>query len=258
MDRMIQLAVGNCGGAFPGARNGLVKLEFAISALVSCRALAWVENRLLRLSDKSRRCLAMHGAIYGCKAGLEWKKHSEDFTNAIYAGMWEYWKSEERKHPYCENITGCNTAGNVVEALMGVAWLHLHGDLVSVDEFRTSLLSHDLDAYEVVAGDVFSFLKEHEHQSVGPVSWITFVEEAVIGYKEVWKACPWIQCSKSGYVADLQLCHVEALRLGHVSGFPFHMRNRWPPTRLGIQSWEDKIEIEKEMQQIKVQWRMMN
>ena len=54
--------------------------------------------------------------------------------------------------------------------------------------------------------------------------WVPIVELAILGMESVWNACPWIQTTKSTYNIQLMLDHLDALRFGFISGYPFFCR----------------------------------
>ena len=210
----------NCSDAYPAAQPGLQALDLAVGVMVSGNLMAFVENHLLGLPESVCRLLSHYSAVGGCLAGHQWEERSHDATNVIYAMVWEYWKGEEHflKFPTCNSIT----AGNIVEALLGVAWIHLHHNE-----------GQDLDA--LLVSDA---LKEKASQFVRDwgskcAAWEPVLEHAINGVHRVWEACPWVQTSKAAYNPELMQKHLQALRLGFPSGLPFH-NHRLPVFPLAI------------------------
>ena len=63
--------------------------------------LGFIENTLLDLKEKSRRCLAMYGCMNGLSSGKDWQSAGYDATNCIYAGVWKIWLMQHQgQHPY--------------------------------------------------------------------------------------------------------------------------------------------------------------
>ena len=205
----------NCTSAYYSARPGLEALVLGIDELINTGFLEVVEHSLLPLKSKVRRLLSHYGAVGGCSAAHEWREKSFDAMNVIYSSAWEYWKGEANisKFPSCKSITHWNTAGNVVEALLGVAWIHLH-----LPE------GHYLDAIYVSDAEqkqAWEFVR-----AWGPTcqNRTLALEHAIMGMRSIWEACPWIQIGKAHYDHELMQSHLEALRLGFHCGAPFHAR----------------------------------
>ena len=83
---------------------------------------------LHRFHEANHGNVSNYGVVGGCLAGHQWRTRSYDATNVIYASVWEFWKGEEHwaKFPTCRCITHWNAAGNIIEALLGAAWIHPH------------------------------------------------------------------------------------------------------------------------------------
>ena len=77
------------------------------------------------MPEAVRRLLSHYGAVGGLVAGHQREHKSYDATNVPYATVWEYWKLEEvyKEFLRCRGITNVNTAGNIMEALLGIAWI---------------------------------------------------------------------------------------------------------------------------------------
>ena len=240
MESQIIKATMECSCAYPAARPGLQDLLVAVNEIVDTNLMALVENELLCLSVKARRLLSHYGAVGGCSAGHNWVDKSYDATNVIYAAVWEYWKGAEHwsQFPSCQKITHWNTAGNIVEALLGVAWIHLHHPQ-----------GQDLDAIEVSDAEkeeAWGFVRAWGSQCAvhAPV-----LEHGIIGMLKVYEACPCIQTCKAAYNNELMQAHLEALRLGFPSGLPFYVR-RLPVFPLAIhpQMYPEDIRCELEQE----------
>ena len=208
-------ATADCARARPCAQPGLHALVAGVNVMVKDHVMTFVEVYLLSLGEKSRRLLSHYGAVNGCFAGHEWREMSYDANNLIYASVWEYWKGEEHYLgcPTCRNITNCKSAGNILEALLGAAWLHLHHPSAQALDaiYVTDAHQEEARAFVRTWGSLCAF--------IAPV-----LEHAIIGMQEIWKACPWIQTTKHAYNRELMQTHLEALRLGFPSGFPFYIR----------------------------------
>ena len=111
--------------AYPAAQRGLQYLFTAVGDMVDLKIMQFVETNLLQLPERVRRLFSHFGAVRGLDAGYLWAHYSHDATNVVYASVWELWKLEEvsGRFPICRSITNVNTAGNVVEALLGIAWI---------------------------------------------------------------------------------------------------------------------------------------
>ena len=114
--------------AYPAAQRGLQDLERAVARLVDQKTMQFVETHLLQLHERVRRLFSHFGAVRALAAGHLWPQLSYDATNVVYASVWELWKLEERseRFPYCRSITNVKSAGNIVEALLGIAWICRH------------------------------------------------------------------------------------------------------------------------------------
>ena len=114
--------------AYPAAQRGLQDLERAVARLVDQKTMQFVETHLLQLHERVRRLFSHFGAVRALAAGHLWPQLSYDATNVVYASVWELWKLEERskRFPHCRSITNPKSAGNIVEALLGIAWICRH------------------------------------------------------------------------------------------------------------------------------------
>ena len=130
--------------------------------------MGFVERNLLPLLEVERRLLSHYGAVHGLAAGGMWLTNSHDATNGIYGAVWEYWKmdTDSRKFPYCHSITNSNTAGNLLEAIMGLAWIHQHhcGDM---DALSVSRACED---------NVTRFVREW---GLAMCAWVPVLEDAI-------------------------------------------------------------------------------
>ena len=211
-------------GSYPAAEQGLRDLNSAIFFMVKNDYMTFVEDKLLALPEKVRRLLSHYGAVGGCSAGYQWMEKNHDAENVNYACLWEYWKGEEQSSKFtaCGSIIHWNTAGNIIEALIGVAWIHLHHPK-----------EQHLDAIYVNGN-----LQDVAHNFVSTwgakcTTWIPVVEMAFNGLAYVFQACPWFRPFKSNYNPALVQTHLEALRLGFSIGLPFH-RHKVPVFPLSI------------------------
>ena len=64
--------------------------------------------------------------------------------------------------------------------------------------------------------------------------------------ESVWNACPWIQTTKWAYDRQLMQYHVEALRLGFMSGNPFFRRKVPVFPVISFHKYPDDIRLELE------------
>jgi hypothetical protein len=229
-DLISREAKGNCEKAFAPAREGLEKLEYAVLSLTKGRFMDYVETKLLQLSEGARSCLSHYGAQNGLSAGYSWQTKSYDATNVIYAGVWEAWKDVEhfQAYPRCRKVTAVNDAGKTMEAVLGVAWLQVHGRGDLAPELRQRLDDDQMHAFSDVAAEVFNFVLS---DGLEPVRWVLTLERGLKGYNEVWNACPWIRCTTEGYNSVCQRKHIEALHFGFASGTPFIKRGVDPLSR---------------------------
>jgi hypothetical protein len=118
--RNVRHSYNNYCEAYPAAQPGLEALNLAVDAMVKGELMAFVENHLLHLPQIVRRLFSHYGVVGGCLSRHQWEESSYDATNVIYSSMWEYWKGT------CRSNTQLNNVGNIVEVLLGVAWIHLH------------------------------------------------------------------------------------------------------------------------------------
>jgi len=102
----------------PRMRELFMYFEASIQLMVKGKLMDFVEHRLLSLSNRERRLLASYGAV---RSGGDWF----DANNVIYAQVFEYWKSQEvwNRFSSCRQVTELNSAGNIMEAILGTAWL---------------------------------------------------------------------------------------------------------------------------------------
>jgi hypothetical protein len=214
-EKQFRRAEANCSIGLPSAQPGLQALVVAVDEMINANLLEIVEDHLLCLNEKTRRLLSYYGAVGCCLADQEWAERSYDATHVIYASVWEYWKGEGHwsRFPGCASITNWNSAGNIIEALLGVAWIHIH-----------HRQGQDLDAIQVSdfqQEQAWGFVRAWGAKcaACAPI-----LEHAIIGMNKVWEACPWIQTSKADYNCELVQTHLEALRLGFPSGVPFYVR----------------------------------
>ena len=76
--------------------------------------------------------------------------------------------------------------------------------------------------------------------------WVPIVELAIKGMESVWNACPWIQTTKSAYNIQLMLDHLDALRFGFISGYPFFCRKLPVFPVISFHKYPDDIRLELE------------
>ena len=202
----------SCSLAYPAAQQGLQELELAVDKMVTGNLMGIVEHNLLSLLERERRLLSHYGAVRGLAAGGMWQTNSYDATNCIYGSVWEYWKMDtnSQKFPNCHSITNSNTAGNLLEAIMGIAWIHQHH-------------CGDMDALSVSRACEDNVARFVDEWGLAMHNWVPVLENAIRGVEKVWHACPWIQTTRRNYDSVLAFTHLEALRLGYPSGRPFHI-----------------------------------
>ncbi len=220
VDALFEQARFGCHSTPAGCKSHMENLLCSIFVFRDAGLLDYIESSVLRLKEKSRRCLAMYGAVRGLASGSSWQSDSYDASNCIYAGVWTTWKGETpwNKCPTAQGITNINSAGNVMEAMLGVAWLHKHCTARTIDEFRHYLESDDYDYFVEVADEVFPIIDQF---GSALMPWVVWLEEAITAYKGVWDANPQIQCTTRNYNAEVQDAHIEAVRFGFPSAFPF-------------------------------------
>ena len=179
-------AKGACLRTLPATRPYMESLFQCIYELRGVNLLGFIEQTLLQLRERARRLLAMYGAVHGLASGSSWKSTSYDATNCIYAGVWKMWLMEHppNQHPWARSITNCNTAGNVMEASLGVVWLHQHCRSRTPHEFRHYLSCDEYECYKDVAEEVFNIIHEFGEALL---PWVPWIEGAIIGYKGVWE-----------------------------------------------------------------------
>ena len=207
-----KVAKANCRNAYPAAKQGLVDLELATSVMTLGGLMNFMEHHVVCLPERVRRLLSHYGAVGGTSAGPNWREQSTDSMNLIYATVWERWKGEEQweKFHTCRSITHWNTAGNLVELLMGVGFIHRH--------HREGQVLDAIWVTETQHEQAQDFVRDFGSTIV---EWVPIVELAILGMESVWNACPWIQTSKFAYNIQLMQDHLEALRFGFSFGYPF-------------------------------------
>ena len=212
---LTKLAQANCSNAYPEAKQGLVKLELAMCMMTRGGLMNFMEHYVAQLPEKVRRLLSHYGAVSGLGAGHSWIVQSHDAMNVIYSTVWEHWKGEEAcgRFPWCRSIINWNTAGNLLECLMGVGFIHVH--------HHEGQVLNEISVTETEHEEAQDFVRAFGSTIV---EWVPIVELAILGVESVWNACPWIQTTKGAYKIQLMLDHLHALRFGFISGYPFFRR----------------------------------
>ena len=234
-----EVAKANCRNAYPAAKQGLVDLKLATSVMTLGGLMNFMEHHVVCLPERVRRLLSHYGAVGGMSAGTNWRDQSTDSTNLIYATVWEHWKREEQQEQFhtCRSITNWNTAGNLVELLMGVGFIYCHHpEGKPLDALSVTQKHHD-QAQDFVCrcGSTIA-------------QWVPIAERAIKGMESVWNACPWIQTTNWAYDRQLMQCHVEALRLGFMPGKPFFHRGVFPVISFHTYPDNIRVELEDELQ----------
>ena len=210
------------------------RLNQAIASLMNLQAMDFIEDKIVEgLCREPRKVLSRYGAVGAVAAGHQWHTESFDPTNVIFAMVWEFWlqESHHEKFQSCRNITNCVTAGDILECIMGSAWLwKCHNQEVSerMKAFRKCSASTSCWTYTTSTGDLSDVLSDHEAckfvtahgLQCGKI--VPFLEEAVNAMLAIWKQCPQIQCTRANYNHKLAQSHLDALELGFVSGTPFY------------------------------------
>ena len=228
-----------CRNAYPAAKQGLVDLKLATSVMTLGGLMNFMEHHVVCLPERVRRLLSHYGAVSGLSAGHNWMHQSHDAMNIIYSTVWERWKGEEQWEQFhmCRSITNWNTAGNLVELLMGVGFIHCHHpEGQRLDALWVTEPQHE-QAQDFVC-----------HCGSTIAQWVPIVERAIKGMERVWSACPWIQTTNWAYDRQLMQCHVEALRLGFMSGKPFFHRGVFPVISFHTYPDDIRVELEDELQ----------
>ena len=182
-------------------------------------------------------CLASFGAVNGMASGRDWASLSLDAGNAVYAGVWEAWKAELdwQACPTAASISNVNTAGNVLEAMMGAAWLSefegpaAGGALRDAASFLHLLAVEKLHHFNDVVSNGFLFNVINLGAILQP--WIPLLECAILAYAAIYREHPGMHCTRKTYDPEIQYKHFEAVRLGHPDGWEFHTNGSPPAPR---------------------------
>ena len=155
---------------YPACQRGLQDLFTAVYHMRDLKMMQWVETKLLNLPEIVRRLFSHFGAVRGYGAGDLWELYSYDATNVVYASVWELWKLEEVKgmYPFCRSITNAQSAGNVVEAMLGIAWISRYQrDRSSFINESSQFLRLDASQQDSVGyhGSFFSSAQEFQRYS---------------------------------------------------------------------------------------------
>ena len=229
-------AVIDCTFTAPHVRGHMMTLFKCILCFRDARLMEFLEARVLGLSERARRCLASFGAVHGFRSGPEWASSSHDAGNVCYAGVWEAWKAE-LPHDACwhaRRVTNANSAGNILEGVMGAVWIwqHRRPTLQDAASFHLMLEAEKLTYFHDIVTD--AFLSAVAQVGSNLVDWVPWLESAVLSYEAIYSLHPGMQCTRKTYDPARQYTHLDAVRLGHPDGWPFIREGCFPrPARRG-------------------------
>ena len=164
------------------------------------KLMRFVEKYVSQMPERDRRLLSHYGAAE------QWQTNYVDEYNVINAAVWESWKDEEdcEAYPWCRSITSSNMASNILETLLGAAWVWRHDTMQSsADEYKHAL----------------EFVAQFGSTCA---QWDSVLKMAITGVREIFTACPWIAMTGASYDPVLMTDHLDALRFGFLSGCPFN------------------------------------
>ena len=223
----------DCTFTAPHVKEYMITLFKCLFCFRDKRLMEYLEARVLGLSERARRCLASFGAVHGIRSGGDWASGSHDAGNVIYASVWEAWKAELPQHAcwYARSVTNVNSAGNILEGVMGAAWIwqHRKAALQDAASFHSMLVAENLTAFHDIVTD--AFLSEVAQVGSGLVDWVPWLEQAILSYEAIYSLHPGMQCTRKTYDAARQYTHLEAVRLGHPDGWLFIREGRFPEPR---------------------------
>ena len=230
------IAAQNCENAHPDVKPALEEIELCTLMLVEVKFFEFIDATLYQSPNDVRRLLSHFGAVRGLELAENWREGSHDAGNIIYAGLWSTMMGGADNSLACQNLHGYNNAGHMMEAMLGIAWLH--GWMSYLGPF----------GYGAALGDTRPRTTEmlKEHISTTMRGWVEMtgdtldtainlvitlgcamyavtphLERALGAYAAVYHRCPWIQTTKRNYNYVRQREHVEALRHGYSSAAVF-------------------------------------
>ena len=160
-------------------------------------------------------CIASFGAVNGLASGVDWYLHGTDRGDVTYAGVWEAWKSQVPQSlcPTPESVTNANSAGNAIEAVMGVAWLRVHEErLAGVKSFSCMLHAERLGYFNDAVTSAFLLKARRAGEALW--RWVPVLERAILTYAGICVRAPELHCTRRTYDATLQYARLEAVRFG--------------------------------------------
>ena len=105
----------DCTFTAPHVKEHMITLFKCLFCFRDERLMEYLEARVLGLSERARRCLASFGAVHGIRSGRDWASCSHD---AGTCDLRECVGGLEGR-----SVTNTNSAGNILEAVMGAAWI---------------------------------------------------------------------------------------------------------------------------------------
>ena len=202
-------------------------LQWATDVLCKMGLFETLEVHFFKVPECVRRTLSRFGAIDGVTAGLDWRTKSHDGGNICYAGTWSFMmlSAPETLH-VCQAVKSLKNAGNTMEALFGIAWLH--GWMYDFGELerpkRVELLEDEIKkyrAYGVTDQDLTTAVNLVLEFGCYFYALTPCVESAVKAYTGIYNKIAWIQTTNALYNSETQRQHFEALLQGFGSADVF-------------------------------------
>ena len=101
----------DCTFTAPHVRGHMITLFKCLFCFRDARLMEYLEARVLGLSERTRRCLASFGAVQRPRVGFLQSRRWKCVLRGCVGGL------EGR------GVTSANSAGNILEAVMGAAWI---------------------------------------------------------------------------------------------------------------------------------------
>ena len=196
----------------------------AYMPLALVKLVEWVADVYDNVGEKPWRFLSHFGAVHG-NAATRHLDQGRDYTNVIYAICWKMLLEEVEPDSWLHHVTNRVKAGNMIEGLLGIAWLGDPARSSRWDRYLNEVGRHDW-AHSCWS-QVFNWL--HQWRRTGIYDWIHSLKPvidrfAVLVHTVVREENPggvfgpqdgWIRDSDcDDILVELIVAQIHSLRLG--------------------------------------------
>ena len=195
----------------------------------------WVSRWWMTHPERVRRAISHFGAIEPMGGRWEVDGIGSDPLNVRYHIGWMWHLRDQPPDSYLQGYTGLNTVGNIFEGILGLEWLARKKGQLSDRDMAVQILRY---AGDWCTGEMPAVIKL-VRLPVGSqlTGWRPVIEALIMGVLFVlqdqavlFKA---ITEPEDDYIPSLVQYHLEALRMGHASGWEFYARGMEPPALVG-------------------------